>query len=85
MKAVYQAQREKLAFELDSKKAIDADQVRVKAFTRAREARDLLLSAPARLAPKVVGVTDLVQLISIMDEEFREIARKIAEDATAPV
>lgn len=85
MRAVFQAQREKLKFEEESGKKIDADDVRVKAFTRGRAARDKLMSAPAKIGPKIVGLTDLVQVITILEDELRNLAQEIADESSAPV
>ena len=84
MRAVYAAQREKLKFEEESSKKIDRDEVRVRAFTRARRARDMLQSAPARIAPLLVGL-DLIQMTLKLEEEFRRVAQEISDDGTAPL
>lgn len=84
MKAVFAAQREKLRFEEESGKKIDADDVRVRAFNRARRARDMLMSAPARIAPLLVGM-DIVGITIALEEEFRRVMEEIARDAAAPI
>lgn len=84
MKAVFAAQREKLRFEEESGKKIDADDVRVRAFNRARRARDMLMSAPARIAPLLVGM-DIVGITLALEEEFRRVMEEIARDAAAPI
>lgn len=85
MRAVFLAQREKLRFEEESGKKIDRDEVRVNAFNRARRARDMLLSAPARIAPLLVGMTDTLQIVLTLEEEFRRVAESISNDGTEPV
>lgn len=84
MKAVFAAQREKLRFEEESGKKIDADDVRVRAFNRARRARDMLMSAPTRIAPLLVGL-DVFGITIALEEELRRVAEEISSDATAPI
>lgn len=82
MKAVFAAQREKLRFEEESGKKIDADDVRVRAFNRARRARDMILSAPARIAPLLVGM-DILGITLTLEEEFRRVVEEISRDAAS--
>lgn len=84
MKAVFAAQREKLRFEEESGKKINADDVLVRAFNRARRARDMLMSAPARIAPLLVGM-DILGMTLTLEEEFRRVVEEISRDATAPI
>lgn len=85
MRAVFSAQREKLKFEEESGKKVDRDEIRVNAFNRARRARDMLLSAPARIAPLLIGLTDVLQITMILEDEFRRVAEGIAGDVTKSV
>jgi len=48
-------------------------------FNAARIARDRLLALPTRIAPKIVGETDIRQIIKIMQDEIRETLSNLAD------
>lgn len=82
LKAIYSAKREELKFEEEAGKKIDAEDVKAKAFARARRARDMILSAPARIAPLLVGM-DILGITLTLEEEFRRVVEEISRDAAS--
>jgi hypothetical protein len=84
MRAIYAANREKLAFEKESGSKVDANETKVLAFNRARAARNALMAAGARIAPLLVGL-DLFQLTITLEDELRKVAEEISRDALTPI
>lgn len=84
MRAIYAANREKLAFEKESGSKIDANETKVLAFNRARAARNSLMAAGARIAPLLVGL-DLFNLTITLEDELRQVAEEISRDALTPL
>jgi hypothetical protein len=82
LKAIYSAKREELKFEEEAGKKIDAEDVKAKAFARARRARDMILSAPARIAPLLVGM-DILGITLTLEDEFRRVVEEISRDAAS--
>lgn len=68
----YQAKREKLAYERDVGKLVDADEVRAATFKAARSARDRMLGIPARLAPVLAAVSDPAEVQRLLEEAITQ-------------
>lgn len=78
----YDARLRKLEFEQRNGKLIDADEVRVVAFNRARRTRDLLLAVPDRLAPILVAVTDPIECHRVLTEEITRVCEELSRVAS---
>lgn len=85
MKAAFSAQREKLKFEEESKSKVDAKEVRFHAFTRGRQARDMIMGAAPSIAAMVFGLPDIGQTTMVLDQELRRLASEIADAAEKPL
>lgn len=75
----YQAQLARLEFEEKAGKLVDGETVRREYFKQARVARDNLLNIPDRLAPLVVGRTDLHEVRMLILEEVHKICEELAK------
>ena len=69
-KELFEALLKKLEYEERSGKLVEIAKMEVDAFTAARVARDKLLAIPDRLAPTLVGVTDIHELKEILRKEI---------------
>jgi len=58
---------------------LDAAEVRRVVFSRARRARDLMLTIPARLAPVVAGITDAKECYRLLEAEVRRVCDELAD------
>lgn len=67
-KETYEALLKKLEYEEKSGKLVAIEKIEVEAFTAARYARDKLLGIPDRVAPALIGKTEI--------HEIRELLRK---------
>ncbi len=74
----YLARLAKVDYEQRISKLVDADQMRVAQFNAARKARDMLIGVPSRIAPLVVGTTDVAEIERIMDIEINRVCTEIA-------
>jgi hypothetical protein len=73
MREAFMAKESKLNYELRAGHYVDAEAVRVAVFSIQREARDMLLAVPDRVAPLVVGMEDMHEIHKIMLDEIRRI------------
>ena len=85
LKANFSAQREKLKFEEESGSKVDAKEVRFHAFTRGRQARDMIMGAAPTIAALVFGLPDIGQTTMVLDQELRRLASEIADAADKPL
>jgi hypothetical protein len=76
----YQAQLARLEFEEKAGKLIDAEVVRREYFKQARTARDNLLNIPDRLAPMLLGRTELHEVRMLLLEEIHKVCESLAEE-----
>ncbi len=74
----YRARLAKVDFEQKTGKLIDVDSVRVKWFNAARNARDMLLSVPERLAPLLAGESNQFEVHRMLSEEIRRVCDAIS-------
>ena len=81
VKEAYLARLAKLEFEQKSGKLIDADEVKVRAFKLARNARDALLTMPDRLAPILASSTDVQEIHRLMLEDIERTCQRLADGA----
>jgi|KBSSwiStaDraftv2_1062776.scaffolds.fasta_scaffold170626_2 hypothetical protein len=63
---------------------IEVSEVRRVAFARARKARDLLLSIPARVGPVVAGMTDAKACVQAIEDEIRHALDELADPGRDP-
>lgn len=59
---------------------IEVEEVRRVVFARARRARDLLTSMPARLGPVLAGIEDPKECIRQLEDEVRHICDELATE-----
>lgn len=71
-KEAYEAALKKLEYEQKSGKLVSIEKVEVEAFNAARFARDKLLTIPDRLAPALIGKTDIHEIKQILISEIRQ-------------
>ena len=69
-KELFEALLKKLEYEERSGKLVDISKMEVDAFTAARVARDKLLAIPDRVAPILVGITDIHELKEVLRKEI---------------
>lgn len=75
----YQAQLARLEFEEKAGKLVDGESVRREYFKQARVARDNLMNIPDRLAPMLIGRTDLHEVRMLLLEEIHKVCEGLAE------
>ena len=69
-KELFEALLKKLEYEERSGKLVEISKMEVDAFTAARVARDKLLAIPDRVAPILVGITDIHELKEVLRKEI---------------
>jgi len=69
-KELFEALLKKLEYEEKSGKLVEISKMEVDAFTAARVARDKLLAIPDRVAPTLVGITDIHELKEVLRKEI---------------
>ena len=69
-KELFEALLKKLEYEERSGKLVELSKMEVDAFTAARVARDKLLAIPDRIAPILVGITDIHELKEVLRKEI---------------
>lgn len=69
-KETYEALLKKLEYEEKSGKLVEISKMEVDAFTAARVARDKLLGIPDRVAPHLVGQTDIHEIKNRLRKEI---------------
>lgn len=77
---LYQAQLAKIELDLRRGILVRADEVKLRAFGRARKARDLLIAIPDRVAASIAATADPAEVRRILEEEVEGVCREI-EDA----
>jgi hypothetical protein len=85
VKEAYLARLAKLDFEQKIGKLIEADEVKVRAFKLARNARDALLTMPDRLAPVLASTTDVQEIHRLMIEDIERTCQRLADGALTTV
>jgi|SRR5689334_15596878 len=76
MREAYKALREKIMWELDSKKTVEVERIRAAAATAGKITCDRIMAQPARLARVLAGVTDPARCRKILQDD----ARRTCED-----
>lgn len=79
IKAAFDAQMARLEYQEKIGKLIPADEARLKRFNQARQARDLLLAIPDRIAPVLAGETDQFEVHRLLSEELRRVCEAISD------
>ena len=69
-KELFEALLKKLEYEQKSGKLVELSKMEVDAFTAARVARDKLLAIPDRIAPILVGITDIHEIKEVLRKEI---------------
>jgi hypothetical protein len=72
LEAEFSAKREKIAFEKESGALVDAAEVEMAAFNRARIFRDAMLNIPHKISQKVAAERDEFKVMSIMTDAIRK-------------
>ena len=78
-KAVYQAERERLALMREKEELVLASDVQNAYFTKARELRDALLNLATRLAPILATISDAAECHRLLTEEHAVALRSLAD------
>lgn len=79
MRAIYQAERERLAVMREKGELILADTVKAEAARLARQVRDLLLMIPARCAAQAAALTDPEEVRDLLEREIEQALRGLAD------
>ena len=74
----YQAELARLEFEEKAGLLVDVSKVRREYFKQARNARDNLLNIPDRLAPMLIGRSDIHEVRMLMLEEIHKVCDSLA-------
>ena len=69
-KELFEALLKKLEYEERSGKLVEISRMEMDAFAAARAARDKLLGIPDRIAPILVGMTDIFEIKEILRKEI---------------
>jgi hypothetical protein len=80
----YKAKREKIAYERDIGKLVDADEVRAATFKAGRAARDRMLGIPARLAAVLAAVSEPAEVQRLLEEAIVQACAELAAGPAAP-
>ena len=72
MKSAYEAMLKKLEYEERAGKLIQLVQAQSEAFTAARASRNYLLMIPRRIAPQLVGQTNISNIEYILTKEIKD-------------
>ena len=78
-RAVYQAERERLAVMREKGELILTDTVKAEASRLARQVRDLLLMIPARCAAQAAALTDPGEVRGLLEREIEQALRGLAD------
>lgn len=76
---LYQAQLAKIELDLRRGILVRADEVRLRAFNRARKARDLLIALPERLSAIIAASNEPAEVTRILDAEMERICQELAD------
>jgi len=76
----FKARIEELEYRRLAGELVEAAEVKRIAFARARRARDLLLSIPARCAPVVAGISDPKECLRIIEAEVNRVCDELADN-----
>lgn len=79
VRVAYQAKLSKLEFDQKSGKLVPADAVRVAIFNAARRCKDMLMGMPDRVAPLVLGQTELFEIQRVLTDEVRRVCVEISK------
>jgi hypothetical protein len=74
----YDARLRQLDFEIRKGKYVEADEIKVAAFNRARRTRDLLLALPDRLAAVLAAESEATACHRILTEEITRVCEEMA-------
>jgi hypothetical protein len=74
----YDARLRQLDFEIRKGKYVEADEIKVAAFNRARRARDLLFALPDRLAAVLAAESEATSCHKILTEEITRVCEELA-------
>lgn len=77
MKSTYDAMLKKLEYEERAGKLIPLAQAQSEAFAAARFSRDQLLMIPRRVAPRLIGQTNISDIEYILTQEITEALRNL--------
>ncbi len=83
-KETYEALLKKLEYEEKLGKLVQIEKIEVEAFTAARYARDKLLSIPDRVAPAIIGKTDIHEIKELLRKEILESLEQLTDFLNGP-
>lgn len=75
----YNAKLTQLQFERESGKLIPIEEVKIQAFNAGRRVRDRLLNIPDRIAPQLVGKTNIFEIKNILKSELTRILEELSK------
>lgn len=75
----YNAKLTQLQFERESGKLIPIEEVKIQAFNAGRRVRDRLLNIPDRIAPQLVGKTNIFEIKNILKSELTKILEELSK------
>lgn len=75
----YLAELARLEYLEKAGRLVDSEKVKAEAFKQARVARDNLMNIPDRVAPLVVGRTEIHEIRKILVEEIHKVCEAIAD------
>ncbi len=76
----YNAKLTQLQFERESGKLIPIEEVKTSAFNAGRRVRDRLLNIPDRIAPQLVGKTNIFEIKNILKSELTKILEELSSN-----
>jgi hypothetical protein len=79
----YEAELKRLEYETAVRQLLNAEEVKLRTFKAARQARDALLSIPDRMAPVLAAETNAFEVHRILTDELRRVCDNLADDAAA--
>ena len=77
-RAVYQAERERLAMMTEKGQVVQIMDVKQEASRLARQVRDLLLVIPARNAARLAALQDPMEVRTLLEDEIEQALRGLA-------
>lgn len=78
LREAYNAQLAKLQFERESGKLIEVEEVKIAAYNAARITRDRLLMLPKKVAPLILGKTDLKNIEEMIKRHLIEVLDEVS-------
>lgn len=81
IRAAYAARREKLEYEREAGKLVNAEQLRAEYFAAGRQLRDGIMSVPDRISAQLAAITDPHEVHRLLHHELQQALQKVVDDA----